>query len=258
VRSIACGSFSSLRYLRLWQRFVGEEVDAELEVRAVEAGRERRELAFAGDGAPTSSVDGLILAAAVEVHGGDAAVGQDGEADEGFALLVEGWTGFFRDERVPVALDVLKDAANIRAKVDALGVGEDFGAGSHAAASAGLSTGVTGAAVVAGCALGGLADGIAGGLVRIAKVWPSWDGLRGFDESLLGWLLGRLGLWGWRQRSRLLCRRRLRDGGCGSWRRGSGGSWWSGFAHRLQLLQHLLVDHWPRRRRLWGVGGCFG
>jgi hypothetical protein len=57
-----------------------------------------------------------------------------------------------------------------------------------------LTAGVTGVAVVAGCALGGLTNGIASGLVRIAEVWAAWDGFWRFDESLLGWLLGRLGL----------------------------------------------------------------
>ncbi len=42
----------------------------------------------------------LILAGAVEVHGGDAAVGQDGEADEGLALLVEGWARLFGNQGV--------------------------------------------------------------------------------------------------------------------------------------------------------------
>ena len=242
----------------LWKRLVGEEVDAELEVRAVEAGRERGELTFAGDGAPTGSVDGLILAAAVEVHGGDAAVGEDGEADQSFALFVEGGTGLFGDEGVPVALDVLKNAANVGAEVDALGIGEDFGAGSHAAASAGLTASVTGAAVVAGCALRGLTDGIAGGLVRIAEVWAGGDGLWCLDESLLGWLLRWLGLWGWWKWSRLLWRGRLRDRGRGSRRRGSGRSWWSGSAHGLQLLQHLLVDDGPRRRRFRSSGRGLG
>jgi hypothetical protein len=51
--------------------------------------------------------------------------------------------------------------------------------------------------VVAGCALGCLTDGVTSGLIGIAEVWAAWDGLRGFDEGLLGWLLGRLGLWGW-------------------------------------------------------------
>jgi hypothetical protein len=224
----------------------------------VEAGRERGKLAFTGDGAPTGSVDGLILAAAVEVHSGDAAVGEDGETDEGFALLVEGGTGFFGDEGVPVALDVLQDATNVGAEVDALSVGEDLGAGAHSAASAGLTTGVTGATVVTRCALGGLTDGVAGCLVRIAEVWAGGDGLRRFDESLLGWLLRRLGLWGWRKWSRLLWRRRLRGGGHRKRRSGSGRSWWSGPAHRLQLLQHLLVDDWPRRWRLGGPGRGFG
>jgi hypothetical protein len=194
----ARGCTLTLSVLRnLWKRLVSEEVDTELEVRAVEAGRERGELAFAGDGAPAGFVDGLILAAAVEVHCGDASVGEDGEADEGFALFVERGTGLFGNEGVPVAFDVLKDAANVGAEVYALGVGEDLGASAHAAASAGLTARVTGAAVVAGCALGGLTNGVTGCLIRIAEVWAAWDRLRGFDEGLLGWLLRRLGLWGW-------------------------------------------------------------
>ena len=75
---------------------VGEEVDAQFEVGAVEVGGEWGELAHSGDAAPAGSVDGLILAGAVEVHDGDAAVGQNREANEGLALFVQGRGGPLR------------------------------------------------------------------------------------------------------------------------------------------------------------------
>jgi len=133
VRLLACGdrnawidqqeASTAICCLPVWQRFVGEEVDAEFQIWTVEAGREWRELALSCDGAPTGFVDGLVLAAAVEVHGRDATVRENGEADEGFALFVEGWTCLFGDEGIPVAFNILKDAPNIWAEVDTLHVG---------------------------------------------------------------------------------------------------------------------------------------
>ena len=111
----------------LRKRLVGEEVDAEFEVRALEVCGQGGELPDAGDAAPAGAVDGGVLAGAVEVHGGDVTVGADGEADEGFALLVEGWTGLLGDEGDPVALDVSENSPDVGAEVDALRVGENLG-----------------------------------------------------------------------------------------------------------------------------------
>ena len=98
-------------------------------------------LAYAGDAAPAGAVDGGVLTGAVEVHGGDAAVGQDGEADEGLALLVKGRPGLFGDQWNPVALDVAEESSDVGAEVDALGVGEDLDAGAHALLAAAGSAG---------------------------------------------------------------------------------------------------------------------
>ena len=160
--------------------------------------------------------------------------------------LFRGGAGLFGDKRNPVAFDVSENSSDVGAEVYSLSIGENFGAGSHAAASAGLAAAVVaGAAMVAGCALGGLTDCIAGSLVRIAEVRPGRDGLRSFDHGLLGWLLDRLRLRRWRQRSCLLWWRWPRDRRRRRCWSGSCRRWWSGLAHCLQLLQHLLIDDWP-------------
>jgi len=83
---------------------------------------QRRELPDAGNAAPAGAIDGGVLAGAIEVHGGDTTVGEDGEADEGLSLLVEGRSRLFGDERNPVAFDITEDPADVGAEVDALSV----------------------------------------------------------------------------------------------------------------------------------------
>src|ERR1700679_1087885 len=148
------------------ERLVGEECDAKLEVGALEVCGQRGELSLACDAAPTGTVDGHVLAGAVKVHGGDASVGKDREADESLALLVERWARFLGDQGVPVALDVLKDSADVGAEVDGLRVGEDLDSGAHALlTSAGTARGVFAASVaIVGCLLGCLTDDVTGAL----------------------------------------------------------------------------------------------
>ena len=143
------------------------------------------------------AVDGGVVGGAVEVHGPDAAVGEDGEADEGFALLVEGGTGLLGDEGDPGAADVAEDAAEVGTEVDALSVGEDFDAGVDAAVGdGGVGAVVAALAAVAGGLLGGLTDGIAGGGGGVAEVRLGGGGAGGVGEGLLlGWVLGERG-WG--------------------------------------------------------------
>jgi hypothetical protein len=224
----------SLFKTELRKRLVGKEVDAKFEVRAFEVCGQGRELPDAGDASPAGAVDGGVLTGAVEVHGGDMAVGADGEADEGLALLVERGTGLLGDEGDPVALDVSENSSDVGAEVNALHVGENLDSRPHALISAARSARrvISGAAVV-GCVLSSLADGVTRALIRVAEVWARWRRWAGrLDQRLLGW--GRSGRrlwsrWSWRG----LCR------GGGLRRRWSGSF---GFAHRPQLLERLLIE----------------
>src|SRR5258708_10222360 len=188
---------------QLRKRLVGKEVDTKFEVRALEVCGQGRELPDAGDAAPAGAVDGGVLTGAVEVHGGDVTVGADGEADEGFALFIEGRTGFLGDQGDPVAPDVSEDFSDVGAEVDTLGVGEDLGSSAHAStATTRRVRRVISGAAIAGCVLGGLAGGVTGTLIRVAAVraggrrWP-----RRFDQGLLGWgRSGRRRLQGGRRR----------------------------------------------------------
>ena len=94
--------------------------------RAVECLGQRGELAFAGDGVPGGLVEGDVAGGGFECHAADLAVGQDDEADADDALLKQRGLDLFGDQRVPVALDVVVQAAHVGAEVDALGVGEDL------------------------------------------------------------------------------------------------------------------------------------
>ena len=127
---------------QLGKGLVGEEVDAQFEVGAFELGRQWGELPDASDAAPAGAVDGGVLTGGVEVHGCDAAVGKDGEADEGFALLVERWARLLGNQRNPVTLDVAEDSSDVGTEVDTLRVGENLNAGTHAL----LATGAAGGA----------------------------------------------------------------------------------------------------------------
>ena len=222
----------------LLRSFIDEIVDAEFEVGAVELAGERRELPYAGDGAPRGAIDGLVLRGAVEVHGADASIGQDGEADQSLALLVERGTGLLGDEGEPRVVDLADDLFEVGIEVDAHGVGEDVDAGVHALVGDGDAGAVVSAsaAILGGC-LGCLADGVACALRLAAEVRARGGGLGGVDDRLLlGWVLrqrlGRgllRGLW-----SCLLWRLRCRGARCCS-----GGT---GFAHGLELLEGLPVE----------------
>ena len=91
---------------------------------------------------------------------------------------------------------------------------------------------ISGAAVT-GCVLGGLADGVAGALVRVAEVGAGgWRGPGCFDQGLLGWR------WSGRRRLRRRWSRRGLLGGGLRCRR----CWSFRLAHRLQLPQGLLIE----------------
>ncbi len=162
-------------------------MDAQLEVGAVELAGERRELSDAGDGAPGGAVDGVVVGGAVEVHGSDASVGEDGESDLGDALLVEGWAGLLWDEGEPGVVDLADDLFEVGVEVDAHGVGEDVDAGVEALVGGGCVGAVVSAAsaTVLGGVAGGLADGVAGGLVGVAEVGAGGGRVRGIDGGLL-------------------------------------------------------------------------
>jgi len=129
----------------------------------------------------------------------------------------------------------------------------------QACASAGLAAAVVStAAVIVGCVLGGLADGVTSGLVRIAEVRPGWYGLRRLNEGLLSRLLGWLRLRGRGQWGCLLSRLGLCDRWSRLWWSGSLWRWRSCLAHGLQLLQHLLVYDRPRRRSFRSSGRELG
>jgi hypothetical protein len=218
----------------LRKRFVGEEVDAQFEVWALELRWQWGELADGSDATPAGAVDGRVLTGSVEVHSCDAAVGEDGKADKGFALLVERWPRLFGDQGYPVALDVFEDLSDVGSKVDALSVGEDLGPGTHTLTASAWSTGsVVSSGVSAGGILSCFADCFTWGLIWGAEVWTRWRGLGRLDQGLLR------GLWRWR---------RLRGGG--SWglrsldRRRLDWRWRRRFspAHLLQPLQRLLVE----------------
>ncbi len=144
------------------------------------------ELADAGDGAPGGAVEGVVVGGAVEVHGADLAVGEDGEADEGSALFVERRAGFFGDEGEPGGIDLAEDAAEVGIEVDAHGVGEDVDAGVHALVLDGHAGAVAAALAGLGGVACGLADGIAGSLGGLGEVGPGGRGTGRVDGSLLG------------------------------------------------------------------------
>ena len=220
--------------------FVDEVVDAEFEVGAVELAGERGELAYAGDGAPGGAIDGVVVGGAVEVHGSDVSVGEDGEANLGDTLFVERGAGFFRNEREPGVVDLADDFFEVGVEVDAHGVGEDVYAGLGALVCDGnVGSVVSALATILSGLLGGLADGIAGGLVLVAEVGLGRGRTRRIDGGLLGGLLrkrrrGRLLLL--LGRGLLLLRWR---GGLGG---GCGGSRRTGATHGLKLLQGLAVE----------------
>lgn len=226
-----------------------EELDAELEVFALEFGGERGHLAHAGDASPGCLVDGDVMGAAVEVHGGDDAVGLNGEADERLPFLVERRVTLFRNEGVPGGGDEAFEALEVGAEVDALGVGEDFHAGVGSLVGVGCVGPVFAAlAMAARGGIGGLADSVAsvgGG----GEVWSSGcrrlrrvrDGRRWRG----GWLRANLRL------LLRLGRRGLRSGGgLGFWSRGEGlrcgGAGFAGSAHGLQLRESLFVERGVR------------
>ena len=84
------------------------------------------------------------------MHGGDGAVGIDGEADEGGAALVERGAGFFGQQGEPLLIDKADDALEVGIEVDALGVGEDVYA--RACGGAAIVAADADVAVVAGIA----------------------------------------------------------------------------------------------------------
>jgi len=179
------------------------------------------------------------------VHGSNAAVRKNGEADLRDALLVKGWTGLFRNERDPGVVDLADDLFEVRVEVDAHGVGEDVNASFDSVMCDGdVGTIVAALTAILGGLLGSLADGFTGGLGLAAEIGAGGRWLRRVHDGLLlrrmlwerlrGWgLLCLLGRWLSGARSLL---RGLGRGwsGCGS--RGSG------FAHGLKLLEGLFIE----------------
>jgi len=86
---------------------------------------ERRKLPFRYDRTPARVIDCYVMRRSIEMHHGDVAVRIDCETNVGFALLGDGWTGFFGDQRKPVALDIRDDAAQIGIEVHSLRIGKD-------------------------------------------------------------------------------------------------------------------------------------
>ena len=203
--------------------------------------------------APGGAVDGLVVRRAVEIHRADAAVGQDGEADEGLALLVERRTRLFGNQRKPGVVDLAEDPLEVGVEVDAHGVGEDVDAGVQA--------------------LMGHRNAWRRSLRRRRDSARLPARRCGWRRRRSGWGCRSLAAWAraWEHRRWpaaadaggsgcgggvcLACcggaaaaRAGLRSG-CGRGRRGSRDT---GLLHRLKLLQRLLVERWPRG--LLGVG----
>ena len=121
-------------------------------------------------------------------------VGEDGEADEGGALLVERRASLFGDEREPGDVDLAEDLAEIGVEVDAHGVGEDIDASVEALVLDGDAVAVVATAGAgAGGVAGGLLNGLTGGLGGLGEVGLGGGGARGVNGGLLGGLGTRRG-----------------------------------------------------------------
>jgi hypothetical protein len=176
------------------------------------------------------------------VHGSNAAVRKNGEADLRDALLVKGWTGLFRNERDPGVVDLADDLFEVRVEVDAHGVGEDVNASFDSVMCDGdVGTIVAALTAILGGLLGSLADGFTGGLGLAAEIGAGGSWLRRVHDGLLRRMLGE------RLRSGgLLCLLgRSLGGSLLGWlgrRRRCGGSRGFGFTHSLKLFEGLLVE----------------
>ncbi len=205
---------------------------------------QRWELAYAGDGAPGGAVECLVLRGAVEVHGSDATVRKNSEADLRDALLVEWRPGFFGDEGDPGVIDFADDLLEVGVEVDAHGVGEDVDAGFDAVVGDGdIGAVVATLTAILGGLLGGLTDSFACGLGLTTEVGTGGSWLRRVHDGLLWRMLGERLRSGWL--GRLLGRSLGRSllGWLGR-RRRCGGSRGFGFTHGLKLLEGLLVEGW--------------
>src|SRR5208283_4966246 len=101
----------------------------------------------------------------------------------------------FGDQGVPVALDVVVQAAHVGAEVDAHGVGEDGRAGLQGAMRSGGGA-VVAAAAAAERSSQGVLDCAAGALVVLGEVGTRSGGQRRFDRRLGGlWRGGQRELW---------------------------------------------------------------
>src|SRR5258708_9225746 len=99
------------------------EAKPQREIRSGEIGGPRRKRIRSGDSGPGGTIESDIAGAGGQPHVRDFAVFCNGKLDLQLALL---HLGRFRNRAIPILPDLLQNALQVRAEVDALRIAENF------------------------------------------------------------------------------------------------------------------------------------
>src|SRR5437868_13402526 len=111
-----------------------EEAEAQREVLPAESSGQWLERVHGGDAAVSGAVERHVAGRAHDAHSTDRSILRDHEIDGHFASLAQRRTGDFRYQVVPIQANIVHQAREVSAEVNAHGVAEDFHVALNAAA----------------------------------------------------------------------------------------------------------------------------